>query len=208
VASQVIGRCPAIPGGPSSSSRRPAFGYEGPLQIDGAFHVLPVAVERRPEASLASPAVAEVSTTVPERTLADFAQACPDALVLVDASGIIRFWNAGATRLFGYSEGEALGRTLDIIIPERLRQRHWDAFHSAVAAGASHYGPGDVLAVPAITCDGATVSVEFTIAILKQADGLMLGASIRDVSERRRREVELRNRVKELEDRLSGSGGP
>ena len=71
-----------------------------------------------------------------------------DAIVASDSEGIIRFWNAGAERIFGYSTSEALGQSLDIIIPERLRHRHWAGYRQVMASGTSRYGRGDVLAVP------------------------------------------------------------
>jgi PAS domain S-box-containing protein len=108
-----------------------------------------------------------------------------DAIVAADEHGMIRFWNPGAVRLFGYSADEANGRTLDLIIPERLRQRHWDGYGRVMASGRSRYGESDVLAVPALRKDGATISVEFTIAPLR-SDGRMVGlvAIMRDVSKR------------------------
>src|SRR5919108_1943976 len=90
-----------------------------------------------------------------------------DAIVAADREGIIRFWNPGAERIFGYADGEAIGRSLDLVIPERLRQRHWDGFHQTMETGRSRYGEGDLLSVPALRKDGTTISVEFTIALLK-----------------------------------------
>src|SRR6266496_534385 len=89
-----------------------------------------------------------------------------DAIVAADAEGIIRFWNPGAERIFGFTGGEALGQSLDIIIPERLRQRHWEGYRQVVATGESRYGHGDTLSVPAIRKDGAGISIEFTIVAL------------------------------------------
>jgi PAS domain S-box-containing protein len=75
----------------------------------------------------------------------------PDAVVFGDAKGIIRLWNAGAEAIFGFTSGEALGQSMDIIIPERLRGRHWEGYDRVMATGVSRYGAGDLLAVPAIT---------------------------------------------------------
>ena len=86
-----------------------------------------------------------------------------DSIIACDRDGIIRFWNPGAERLFGYSSAEAVGRSLDLIIPERLRQRHWDGYRRVMTTGETRYGTGDVLSVPAARKDGAAVSVEFTI---------------------------------------------
>ena len=109
-----------------------------------------------------------------------------DAVVAADADGIIRFWNPGAERIFGFSEADAIGQSLDVIIPERLRQRHWDGYNHTMATGQSRYGEGEMLSVPALRKDGATISVEFTVVPLKSEDGQMTGiiAIMRDATKR------------------------
>ncbi|QCN99271.1 PAS domain S-box protein (plasmid) [Azospirillum argentinense] len=109
-----------------------------------------------------------------------------EAIAYADREGIIRFWNAGAERVFGFTADEALGQSLDIIIPDRQRQRHWDGYDQVMKTGESRYGSGDLLSVPATRKDGTRISVEFTIVPLKDADGAMLGmaAVMRDVTAR------------------------
>lgn len=109
-----------------------------------------------------------------------------EAIVYSDREGLIRFWNAGAERVFGFTAEEALGQSLDIIIPERQRQRHWEGYDEVMKTGVSRYGSGDLLSVPALRKDGGRISVEFTIVPLKDADGAMLGMAsvMRDVSAR------------------------
>ncbi|OYD82019.1 PAS domain-containing protein [Azospirillum brasilense] len=109
-----------------------------------------------------------------------------EAIAYSDREGIIRFWNAGAERVFGFTADEALGQSLDIIIPDRQRQRHWDGYDQVMKSGESRYGSGDLLSVPATRKDGTRISVEFTIVPLKDADGAMLGmaAVMRDVTAR------------------------
>jgi PAS domain S-box-containing protein len=109
-----------------------------------------------------------------------------DAIVYADAGGVIRFWNGGATRIFGFAESEAIGCSLDIIIPERLRPRHWEGFRTTMRTGQSRYGEGQVLSVPAIRKDGAQVSVEFTIVPFTGESGQMIGiaAIMRDATTR------------------------
>ena len=109
-----------------------------------------------------------------------------EAIVYADADGVIRFWNGGATRIFGFAEPEAIGRSLDIIIPERLRARHWEGFRTTMQTGQSRYGEGQVLSVPAIRKDGAQVSVEFTIVPFTGGSGQMIGiaAIMRDATAR------------------------
>lgn len=110
----------------------------------------------------------------------------PDAVVYADGEGVIRFWNAGAERIFGFGAAEAIGQSLDIIIPEGLRARHWAGFEETMRTGASRYGAGDLLAVPALRADGTRLSIEFTILPFRDAAGRMLGiaAVLRDVTRR------------------------
>jgi PAS domain S-box-containing protein len=107
-----------------------------------------------------------------------------DAIIAADKNNIVRFWNPGAERIFGYTQEQAVGQSLDIIIPERLRKRHWDGYQRVMAGGDSRYSHGDVLAVPGVRKDGTAISIEFTIAALKDSAGLLTGmvAVIRDVT--------------------------
>ncbi len=109
-----------------------------------------------------------------------------DAIIAADRDGIIRFWNPGAERLFRYSGDEAMGRSLDLIIPERLRQRHWDGYGRVIKTGQSRYSEADVLSVPALCRNGTTVSVEFTMVPLRDEGGGLIGmaAILRDVTKR------------------------
>ena len=110
----------------------------------------------------------------------------PDAIVYADAEGLIAFWNKGAERVFGFSQAEVVGKTLDLIIPENLRKRHWEGFKETVRTGKTRYGAGDVLAVPALRKDGARISIEFTILPFFDRTGRILGiaAILRDVTKR------------------------
>jgi len=122
-----------------------------------------------------------------------------DAIVAADSDGVIRFWNPGAERIFGYARDEALGRSLDLIIPERLRQRHWEAYRRVMQTGQSRYGESDVLAVPALRKDGATISVEFTIVPLQESGRLIAVVAImRDVRKRFEETRALKRKLAEL----------
>ena len=112
--------------------------------------------------------------------------AAADAVIASDGEGIIRVWNPGAERIFGYTEVEAIGQSLDIITPERLRKRHWDGYRKTMATGESRYGEGALLSVPGICKDGRQISLEFTIVPLKDEHGSMTGmvSVLRDVSVR------------------------
>jgi PAS domain S-box-containing protein len=110
----------------------------------------------------------------------------PDAVIYADGDGVIRFWNAGAERIFGFSRAEAVGSSLDIIIPQNLRARHWAGFAATMRTGKTRYGAGDILAVPALRRDGTRLSIEFTVLPFHNDAGHMIGiaAILRDVTKR------------------------
>lgn len=120
-----------------------------------------------------------------------------DAIVASDKDGMIQFWNAGAERIFGYTSANAMGKSLDIIIPERLRARHWQGYRQVMATGESRYGHGDVLAVPGIRKDGTGVSLEFTIVPVRDETSQMIGmvAIMRDVTARFEEMRSLRQKI-------------
>lgn len=109
----------------------------------------------------------------------------PDAVVYADRDGSIRYWNPGAVRIFGYSEGEALGQSLDIIIPDRLRQRHWEGYRRMMETRRSQHRPDRLLSVPARTKSGESISIQFTVAPVGDEDGTLRGivALLRDVTD-------------------------
>ena len=136
---------------------------------------------------------------VDEALLAAAVLAGPDAVIAADRGGTITFWNSGSERIFGFAADEALGRSLDLIIPERLRSAHWEGWDRVIATGQSRYGDGDLLAVPAQRKDGTTISVEFTIHPLRGDDGMTgFGATLRDVTTSFQERRELRREVREL----------
>ncbi len=137
----------------------------------------------------------------------DFAQlvgAVGDAVVVSDASGAITLWNPASARMFGFSEQEALGQSLDLIIPQRQQQRHWDGYHKTMQTGITRYG-NDVLRVPAVHKDGHTLSIAFTVALLQGADKQVTAivAVIRDETSRFAEERSLKKRITELETQLA-----
>ena len=138
------------------------------------------------------------------RRILDEAQ---DAIIYADREGTIRFWNASAETVFGYSADEALGQSLDLIIPERLRQRHRDGYRTVMATGETKYGR-ELLSVPGMRKDGTRISLEFSIAMLRDDAGTVLGiaAILRDVSERFERDRAVRTRLAELEAQLRPAG--
>ena len=123
-----------------------------------------------------------------------------DAIIFADPDGIIGLWNSGAEAMFGYSAEQALGQTLDLIVPEKMRERHWEGYRKVMDTGVTKYG-SDLLAVPALKNDNSRLSVEFTIVLLKNDSGKPIGtaAIMRDVTERWQKEKELKKKLAELE---------
>jgi PAS domain S-box-containing protein len=131
-----------------------------------------------------------------------FVDAAADAIIAAGADGRIIFWNPAATRIFGFTETEALGQSLDLIIPERFRARHWEGYRQVMETGKTKYAV-DVLRVPATAKDGRALSIAFTVTLLDASDGgRILTAIVRDESTRWNEERELKRRLAELEERV------
>jgi PAS domain S-box-containing protein len=147
-----------------------------------------------------------MTTDLPKDFLARLASDSPDAIVYADETGRICFWNAAATRIFGFAESEAIGQPLDLLIPERLRARHWEGWNRVMGGGASRYGEGALLAVPAQHKDGRQISIEFTILPLSDESGAPRGiaAFLRDATARFEEMRALRRELAELKAKGSG----
>jgi len=124
-----------------------------------------------------------------------------DAIMFADHEGFIRLWNKGAEVMFGYSAAEADGQSLDIIIPENLRGRHWEGYHKVMASGVTRYGT-ELLSAPGLRKDGSRLSLEFSMVIVRDENGAVLGtgAVIRDITARFQKEKALKERLKVLEE--------
>ncbi|MDO8298141.1 PAS domain S-box protein [Lacisediminimonas sp.] len=131
-------------------------------------------------------------------------EAVGDAVMAADASGAITLWNPACERMFGFTEADALGKSLDLIIPQPQQKRHWDGYHKTMETGITRYGH-DVLRVPAVHKDGHRLSIAFTVAMLHTADGKVssIVAVVRDESARFAEDRELRKRLAELESQLA-----
>ena len=127
-----------------------------------------------------------------------------DAILFADHEGIIVLWNKGAEAMFSYTAEEATGKSLDLIIPENLRGRHWEGYHKVMGSGETRYGT-ELLSAPGICKDGKRLSLEFSMVIVKGEDGAVLGtgAIIRDITIRWQKEKTMKERLKVLE----GDGG-
>jgi len=123
-----------------------------------------------------------------------------DAVVVCDAKGNVTAWNPAAERMFGFTAAEALGRSMDLIIPERLRKRHWEGYDKSMATGITRYGH-DLLRVPAVDKAGRAMSIAFTVFMLYGPDGQVTacGSVIRDETERFAADRALKKRLAELE---------
>ena len=124
----------------------------------------------------------------------------PMAILFADREGKIRLWNSGAETVFGYTEKEALGQSLDLIVPERQRQRHWEGWDKVMASGVTKYGR-DPLAVPAMRKDGSRISIEFNVVLVRADSGELAGvaAMVQDVTARWQKQKELNARLAALE---------
>jgi PAS domain S-box-containing protein len=127
-------------------------------------------------------------------------EGAPDAILFADREGIIQLWNQGAAAIFGYSAAEAIGQPLELIIPEKLQQRHNEGYDTVMACGETKYG-SDLLSVPAQHKDGSRLFSDFSIVMVKDDSGQMLGiaAIMRDSTAQKNREKELKGRIEELE---------
>lgn len=145
-----------------------------------------------------------ITTSIAEMSISyqQVVEAVGDAVVICGPDGVIRFWNAAAEHLFGFTPAEALGSSLDLIIPERLRARHWAGFDKAIAAGQTRYAH-DVLRVPATHKDGRVLSIAFTVGLLLGPERKVTGlvAVIRDETKRFAEERDVRQRLAELANR-------
>jgi PAS domain S-box-containing protein len=139
---------------------------------------------------------------VTDELLVQLVHGLADAVVIAGVDGTITFWNEAAARLFGWTGAEAIGQTLDLIVPERLRERHWAGYHQAMATGHTSYGDR-VLEVPAVPRDGRRLSIAFTVTLLHEGGDsrpCAIAAVIRDDTERWQERRQLREEI----TRLSG----
>ena len=109
----------------------------------------------------------------------------PDATIYSDKEGHIRVWNAAAEKMFGFSVEQALGQSLDLIIPERLRRMHWRGFDAAIAAGVTKHS-GKPMATKALRADGSEFYTEMGFALVFNDQGEVVGtvAQARDITDR------------------------
>lgn len=139
-------------------------------------------------------------TNAPAVDLGQLVEGAGDAIVVCDARGDVILWNAACERIFGFTREEAMGRSLDLIIPERQRQRHWDGYEKTMETGITRYGT-TLLKVPALHKEGRTLSIAFTVSLIKNSDGTVnaIVAIVRDETERFAQDRALKARLAQLE---------
>ena len=141
-----------------------------------------------------------------DRLLLQLLQDSPDAILIADRDGAIRFWNTGAERMFGHTAAEALGQSLDLIIPENLRARHWQGYFRVMQTGQTKYQT-ERLTSPGVRKGGSRLSLEFSMVLLRDDQGGIEGCAtiMRDVTARWQKEKELKERLATCEKQLSAS---
>ncbi len=139
-----------------------------------------------------------------DELIMQLANDAPDAILIADRQGVIRFWNSGAEKMFGHAATEAVGQSLDLIIPDNLRGRHWEGYWRVMASGETKYKTG-LLSSPGICKDGARISLEFSMVLLRDSSGGMLGCAsiMRDVTEKWKKEKALKEKLIDCESKLS-----
>jgi PAS domain S-box-containing protein len=132
----------------------------------------------------------------------------PDAVIFTDREGVIRAWNGGAEAVFGHRAAEVIGKSLDIIIPERLRRAHWAGFDAAVETGRMKHGR-ESMTTRSTHKDGRDLYVDMSFALVRGTDGAVLGAVAvgRDITGRFVADRETRKRLAELEARVKALVG-
>jgi PAS domain S-box-containing protein len=132
--------------------------------------------------------------------LASLVENADDAVIVADPAGAMRYANAAAEAMFGHPREQLIGASLDLIIPEGLRERHWEGYRTVMETGETRYA-GRMLAVPALRADGTRISVEFTVTLLRDPEGRVaaIAAILRDVTTRWEEGRRLQRRLQDLE---------
>lgn len=141
---------------------------------------------------------------IPPALYQQIVETAPEAIIVADPAGIIRIWNTAAEELFGYRGTEAIGQSLDLIVPEPQRARHWSGYGTVMQSGHTRYGR-ELLAVPALRKDGLRISIEFYVLLVHDAAGQIVGiaALIRDVTARWQRDRAVQQRLREQEAEIA-----
>jgi PAS domain S-box-containing protein len=144
-----------------------------------------------------------MTTEAAEVLAALLVEQAPDAVIFAGTDGVIQSWNASASAMFGFTEAEAIGQDLNIIIPEQFRDAHWKGFDRALEAGDTKYR-GQSLPTRAQKANGEAFYVELSFAIVHGRDGEVIGAlaHARDINDRFEKDRASRRRMREMEEEL------
>ena len=136
----------------------------------------------------------------PAIDLKQLVRSAADAIIAADHAGRIILWNPAAERIFGFAENDTLGKSLDLIIPERFRERHWHGYDQVMRTGQTRYA-AETLRVPALHKDGRTLSIAFTVTLLPLpgSEEKFIVAIIRDETARWHEERALRQQLSALQ---------
>ena len=136
-----------------------------------------------------------------QRLFSALLESAPDAMLIVDGRGTIVLANSQTERLFGYNRGELVGQPVERLLPERFRQAHIE--HRDEFVRAPRLRPmREGLDLYGMRSDGSEFPVEISLNPIATESGLLVSSSIRDVSERKRAEHELRTAYAELDKRV------
>jgi len=111
----------------------------------------------------------------PDRLFQAIVEQAPDAVVFADRDGLIRVWNRAAEAVFGYTAGEVIGKSLDLIIPERLRAAHWEGFRRAIESGRTKHS-GKAMTTRSMHKDGGKLYLDVSFGLVRDAAGEVVGA--------------------------------
>lgn len=141
------------------------------------------------------------ASNIDDAVMAQLVHGLADAVIICDPDGIITYWNDAASRVFGWTDDEAVGESLDLIIPDKQRRAHWDGYQRVMASGETRYGD-DLLRVPSLHADGQRRSIAFTVTLLKDRAGdvTAIAAVVRDETQRWADEQDLRRQLREARD--------
>lgn len=123
----------------------------------------------------------------------------PEAVIFCDLEGVVRVWNGGAEKVFGWTAEEAIGQSLDMIIPERMRKAHWDGFNQAIARGGVKPGRTSMI-TRSLHKTEESIYIDMSFEMVRNEAGDMLGslAVVRDATKRFTEEKALRKQLAEL----------
>ena len=152
--------------------------------------------------------MSDTDNQVSDAVAAAMVKAVPEAIIFADLKGLVRYWNRGAEEIFGFTAQEAMGQSLDLIIPERMRQAHWDGYYKAIEYGDTYSGRGSRVTRSLHKEEGRSLYVDMSFAIVKDHEGKVIGslAVARDATERFTAEKEMRKQIAALSANAEGKG--